>query len=420
MDTKESILSPVGEDSCHVQFCTNCGLPLQSQDQFCVNCGASVSPGLSQNKHTQKKGLMVACIALGISALIGAMLIFGIPFIKYCQAINMAKHGKYTEAIVAFENMEGYLKSEDYIAESNYLLARKMLDVGDYPAAMEIVTALDSYEDYREQVLECRYNIAMQQKDAGEYLQAAETFSALGEYKDSQTQVVDCRYLYACKLMAGREYWSALEVFEALKGYKDSAENILECKYLQACRLMTETDYQNALELLEPLRDYKDSAEKILECKYQIVLLMIHNGQIVDAYNLLAELGEYKNCTALLISVERIYQRIMAKSRLFVTGSWTEQYGSRVWLSTKVIDDNTLEISIFGSSGAGDQSSEELVGIWDEATGTVKFSGRAFRTIMGSTYCEDDNLTGCIYFENGYLHIEYDDRSSSYNILFYR
>ena len=173
------------------------------------------------------------------------------------------------------------------------------------------------------------------------------------------------------------------------------------------------------------MQGYKDSADKILECKYEIAKNLINDSKIVDAYNALSELGEYKDCKELLKSIKDTYDMIMAKPKLFVNADWEDKYRSRRWVQTKVIDDNTLNITIEGSNGAADHSTTRLAGKWDEATGKINFSGKSYRTVgewdedtyLEKTYCEDENVTGYMYYKNGCMHFKYDGEQYLYTFI---
>ena len=147
----------------------------------------------------------------------------------------------------------------------------------------------------------------------------------------------------------------------------------------------------------------------VLECKYQQAVLMIDEGKIVNAYEALTALGDYSDSADLLRTIKPIYRRILAKPNLFVNNLWDEENQTRIWVETTVLDSNTMYINITGSNGADDHSSEDLNGIWDESIGMVKFSGIAYRTTAGYTYCTNDNVVGYLYYKNGYLCLVYGE-----------
>lgn len=305
-----------------------------------------VTQELTEKKRS-KKPLIIVLISVGATLILLAVaLLLGIPYVQYCQAVNMMENGQYEDAIIEFEGMGDYLKSEEMLTESKYLLAKRT-------------------------------------QTEAQYVKASEMFKELGEYKDSKLLASECDYLYASQLLTAGDYQKAFEAFGKLNGYKDSADKILECKYLMAEKLIDE-------------------------------------GKIVLAYNELTVLGNYGNSKVLLKSIEPTYKLIIAKPKLFVNKEWDEENRSRVWVTTKVIDENTLKITVEGSNGTDGRSIEELTGKWNESTGMVEFTGKAYLKVyehefvngdyvgVEKTYCEDANLTGKIYYKNGYLCIKYD------------
>lgn len=446
------------EKTAPVGFCAECGQPLYAQDQFCGNCGTATAVSFPRGvagavqeeeilaeeevivpeeipveeevivpeetpveeevivpeeapveeeaiaqeetpveeeaytpeettdeqpatKMKSKKLLMIALIAVGAVAVIAVALIFGIPFIQYRQTIKLMEEGRYEMAIAQFQEKGDYLDSEELLTESKYLLAQKQLEEGEYVNALTIFTELDDYKDSREMVLESKYMMATQKKTDGEYLEAVELFTDVGDYKDSLSMIQDCKYLYACDMLTAK-------------------------------------DYQGAMDQFVQMQSYKDSSEKVLECKYQLAVIALEEGKIVDAHDQLAALGAYKDSKTLLESIEDTYQMIIAKPKIFVNYFWSEVNQTRIWVTTSVINENTLRIKVEGSSGADDHSSEELTGEWDPATGRVNFTGKSYRTQMGKTYCDDENVTGYLYYKNGYLYLVYGGNQSGRSYAF--
>jgi len=313
-----------------------------------------VTQELTEKKRS-KKPLIIVLISVGATLILLAVaLLLGIPYIQYCQAVNMMENGRYEDAIIEFEGMGDYLKSEEMLIESKYLLAKRT-------------------------------------QTEAQYVKASEMFKELGEYKDSKLLASECDYLYASQLLTAGDYQKAFEAFGKLNGYKDSADKILECKYLMAEKLIDE-------------------------------------GKIVLAYNELTALGNYGNSKVLLKSIEPTYKLIIAKPKLFVNKEWENVYKARVWVTTKVIDENTLKITVKGSDGADDHSTKKLEGKWNESTGKIEFSGKAYRTLgdwddstgeyIEKTYCENSNVTGYIYYKNGCMHLIYDNMDYGYADVF--
>ena len=66
---------------------------------------------------------------------------------KYNNAIALMDAGKYGEALLVFEALEGYKDSANKIEECNYNNAIALMDAGKYGEALLVFEALDGYKD---------------------------------------------------------------------------------------------------------------------------------------------------------------------------------------------------------------------------------------------------------------------------------
>ena len=114
---------------------------------------------LEQMERMKARNRRIALITVAAIFLLIAGITFLtkviIPNSKYNDALDLMNEGKYTDAIVAFEAMDGYKDSNAKIDECE--------------------TA----------ILDEDYNSAVELMNAGEYIEAYETFAALENYKDS-------------------------------------------------------------------------------------------------------------------------------------------------------------------------------------------------------------------------------------------
>lgn len=383
------------------------------------------------SKKKKPLALVISLVAVAILGFLALLLIFGIPFGKYLYTINLMDKGQYKEAIDAFENMDGYLKSEEHAVECQYLLAGSMTEEGNYVQALPIFTLLGNYKDCAERVTECKYQITLETMSNGQYQEAIDSFTELGDYKDVPVQITECQYCIATKIMEEKNYLQAIEIFTLLGTYKDCADRVSECKYQIALNTMANGLYQEAVDGFSALGDYKDSVQLVLECKYRQAVLWVDEGKIVDAYEILNTLGDYGESASLLSTIKPTYQRIKSKPLLFVDHQWRKyvrpefaSMGNRYWATTKVLDSNTLSIYIEGYDGAADSYSSELTGVWDESIGMVKFSGKYSRTSVdpnsgGTTYDVNNNVVGYAYYENGYLCLVYGNNPDESPIYYH-
>ena len=114
-------------------------------------------------KRNKKIAIITTPIVCAIIAFIIVLNTVIIPIGKYIDAIALMHAGKYTEAISAFEALDGYKDSANKIAECN--------------AA----------------ILDGKYNDAIALMDAGKLDEAYSAFIELGDYKDASEKAGDIR-----------------------------------------------------------------------------------------------------------------------------------------------------------------------------------------------------------------------------------
>ena len=251
--------------------CPECGHRISDKAVSCPSCGFPVQKFLSENpshlaenmsalkckktggtleadevsaKRTKKISSIILSVICTIIVFVGIWAFVIIPNGKYNDAIALMDAQQYTEAIAAFETIEGYKDSIAKIDECNVIIA------------------------------ENNYNDAIRLMEDGRYDEAISVFEVLGEYKDSKLMISDCKYMEANLLMEAEQYREAIKVFNALDGHKDSAAKIDECNaliierdYNDAVWLMDTWRYEKAIAAFQALEGYKDSEEKIEECK---------------------------------------------------------------------------------------------------------------------------------------------------------
>ena len=172
-----------------------------------------------------------------------------IPNREYNEAIALMDAGKYTEAISAFEALDGYKDSTNKISECNIAIldgkyndAIALMDAGKYTEAISAFEALHGHKDSVSKVLKCniairdgKYNDAIALMEAGKYTEAIIAFEALNGHKDSKLKITECKkaqYNNAIALMDAGKYTEAISVFKALDGYGDSLSKIEACKFI--------------------------------------------------------------------------------------------------------------------------------------------------------------------------------------------
>lgn len=140
-------------------------------DVLAKECYEKAEAARIEHKQNAKKIKKIAIIATSIVCVVIAFVIVLttviIPISKYNNALTLMNNGKYTEAILAFEALDGYKDSKTKIDECN--------------------TAILETEN------EIKYNNATALMNAGKYTEAISAFDALDGYKDSKAKIDECK-----------------------------------------------------------------------------------------------------------------------------------------------------------------------------------------------------------------------------------
>ncbi len=289
-------------------------------------------------KRAKKIAIIAAPVIIVLVAFIIILNAVIIPNGNYNDALSLMSAGKYEEAIVAFEKLNGYKDSEDKVDECETL------------------------------ILENRYQAAVSLLNENKYAEAIAAFEALDGYKDSATKITACRtaileneYQSALSLMNAENYEDAISAFEKLNGYKDSEDKIVECEthilensYQSALALMNAGKYEEAIAAFNPLIGYKDSATKVSECeagilenKYQAALSLVNTEKYAEAIVAFEELGEYKDSLAQILACENaIIQNYENKYSL---SDYTEVNIAEIWNNPSAY--NGMKVKIVGYVG---------------------------------------------------------------------
>ncbi|MBR6515190.1 MAG: toll/interleukin-1 receptor domain-containing protein [Clostridia bacterium] len=99
-------------------------------------------------------GVAIGVIIAVIVIVVSVWNSFIIPIVKYNKAVGLMKDGEYTQAISAFEAMNGYKDSTEKIGEcktaiidEKYNAAIELIDSGNIIEAYDALIALDGYKD---------------------------------------------------------------------------------------------------------------------------------------------------------------------------------------------------------------------------------------------------------------------------------
>ena len=186
----------------------------------------------ARKKRNKILGILATVLVIAVALLVTQVII---PGKNYRDAVALQEAGKYEEAILAFESLNGYSDSvaqidacRNSIKEREYQAALTLQQAGEYEEAISAFESLNGYSDSAAQIDACRnsikereYQAALTLQQAGKYEEAILAFESLNGYSDSETQINETKYLKAKDLTEKGDYAGAVSVFNSIKGYKD-------------------------------------------------------------------------------------------------------------------------------------------------------------------------------------------------------
>lgn len=264
-----------------------------------------------KRQQAVRKRYIITGITAGVIALIAVALVFlyFIPKGKYDDAKKFIEAQKYEEAAKAYGDLHGFLKSEEYVAQSYYNLGLQALSAGDETKAEEYFgkgydadkksnygimsgAFLDYYKgeealdnnDYDTAVkyLELCVNTASdfnlinkasasvaqiyyQQK---QYEKAWKTIKNVYAKDTSyEAQYGQYGYAYAKNLIDGNKLDEGMEIYNAVSKYTKE-ENLNESVYNQAVKLAEDGKIDESMKILSSIKKNYKAANKLYEEMY--------------------------------------------------------------------------------------------------------------------------------------------------------
>lgn len=154
------------------------------------------------------------------------------------------------------------IKNKDSEKLEKYIQAGTLLHQGYYSDAEKIFQELSGFLSSEEMAKECVYQQATDLQEKQDFIASMRLFNSLGEYKDSPDQSIHTRCLYAESLLeSGDAYNSYLKIYEIYETNDDTRslfETIREELYSQAITLYRNGSFQ-ARTLFEILWPYQES-----------------------------------------------------------------------------------------------------------------------------------------------------------------
>ena len=153
-------------------------------------------------KDTKNKiviGLISSILVIAMFVMLFTVII---PNSKYNDAIALMDIGNYDEAILAFEDLDGYRDSDDKVNECHtaildikYNDAIILMNSGKYSDAILVFETLNGYKNSATKINEChnaiweeKYNTAISLMNEGHIVEAYEILTEINEYKDSKAK----------------------------------------------------------------------------------------------------------------------------------------------------------------------------------------------------------------------------------------
>lgn len=193
-----------------------------------------------RRKEKMYRRISLVTIPIISVAIISIALFFTViqPNMEYDAAVELMNNGKYEEAIVAFEAMDGYKDSADQIVncengiiERDYQNAFSLIESGEYERAKAEFKRLKEYKDSQEMIKECDYLLALGLVENEKYIEAVNAFKQIEEYKDSSEIIDSCIETIYNNAVCAHENGNsqqAIQNFFATEGYKDSEKFLRE------------------------------------------------------------------------------------------------------------------------------------------------------------------------------------------------
>ncbi len=250
-----------------------------------------------QNKkiESRKKARITFFVVFAITILLGgsfAVYTFGVPYIRYNRAVSAMNDEKFDEAIKKFDQLNGYLDSDELKKKCVYSKAMKSFYAGDMKEAAGLFESVKEYMDSEKYYLDSKLSLAEQYIEEGELLDAYNTYSELGKTKENSEEMKKCMeqlYKYGEEQFSANHLYNASAAFEILGDYKKSKEKKTECTYLLAKRAYGKLEYGKCLELYRQIKGYKDVDQEMKHLSNMSVILSTapddENPAVWEAYN---------------------------------------------------------------------------------------------------------------------------------------
>ncbi|WP_302625325.1 lipopolysaccharide assembly protein LapB [uncultured Eubacterium sp.] len=260
----------------------------------------------ANRKKAVRKRYIVAAIAVGVIAVIAAVVVFAfiIPNNKYKAAKKLMNDKKYDKAVTAFEELNGFMKSEEYLAEANYNLGLAALSDGDEDKAADyFVKGHDADKDSTHGKMAGAF---LDYYDGAEALQKENYEEAMKLFKSSANAASDFNLINKASAGMAEIYYLQKDYETAWNTIKNvyAKDTSYEAEYGTygygyAKYLVDKGDTKNGMSIYNSVAKYT-KAQNLNESVYNQAVKLGEQGKISEAMKLLESIRKnYKQANTL-------------------------------------------------------------------------------------------------------------------------
>ena len=182
----------------------------------------------------------------------------------YAKAEELAKNGKYDEAIEEYKKSEGYSDSNEKIFSIYHSQGDNALTDEKFDEAIECYKKASEYGDISEEILSVYYIQGDKAFAVGEFDKAISFFKNAGAYKDATTRISEIAYNCAQQALKDKNSKLAASYFSEAGNYKDAQEQAQKIYYSLGAAALKNKNYEEGTQALRSAGDYP-AATKLLD-----------------------------------------------------------------------------------------------------------------------------------------------------------
>ena len=331
----------------------------------------------AQHKIIKKRRSRVAIIVVSILtvAISGLFVTTNIiiPTSHYNQAMSLFNEGKWSDAIVLFEELGEFEDSSSLLLECKYQSAIQLLDNREYEEAYSEFQDIKVYKQSIELSKNAMYELGNQLFDSKDYGNAISAYKKAEDYSDAGYRVDLAQqyfdYEEAQDLLSSGDAEAALKILLTLDQIDETSISIAQANkaiYDNAVDLFEDHDFLSAIDKFNLITDYEDSSDRMLNCKelaYEQAKSLLNSDSFTDAEAIFTQLENFKDAReyVLYIQARLLYLgdnestkalEIFENLGLFLDSTkyvdiidWGKKYEG-TWVSVKPDSDNYYEIYV--------------------------------------------------------------------------